>query len=361
MRVLLASPGLAVGGAERVVLQLAGGLARRGHEVTVSGPTGPLEDELATLGTGRVELPERGRSPVGAAGGALRLARAVRRLRPDVVHGHNVKATVLAATAARLAMPRDRARLVATFHGVTPEEDRLAARLLRPVDAIACVSADLRRRLAAQGLTAAKLHLVHNAVAAPPAPDAAGLARLDAELGLGAGPVVLAVGRLVEQKRHDRLVEAARLLRDQGRPVTVLVAGEGPLRPELEARVRAAGLEGRFRLLGVRRDVGALLGRADVLAFSSDWEGLSIAALEGLAAGTPLVTTPVEGMRLLVGDGRAGRIAADMTPGALAAALGEVLGAPGLRAAMGAAAEELARSSFGLEPMLDAYEALYRP
>ena len=220
MRILLASPGLAMGGAEQVVVQLARGLTERGHEVTVSGAGGPLEDEVAALDVERVVLPERGRSPIGAAAAALRLAVALRRLSPDVVHGHNVKASVLAATGARIASPRRRPRLIATFHGVAPGEYRAAARLLRAVDTVACVSAELLDELRAHQFPESRLRLVHNAIGTPAPLSPARRAKLDAELGLGDEPVVVAVGRLAEQKNHARLLEAAALLRARSAPTS---------------------------------------------------------------------------------------------------------------------------------------------
>jgi glycosyltransferase involved in cell wall biosynthesis len=188
MKVLLASPGMAMGGAERVVVALAAGLTERGHRVAVSGAAGPFDAELAPLDVERILLPERGRSATGAAGAALRLSAAIRRLRPDVVHGHNVKASVTAAAAARLALGPRRPALVSTFHGVAAEDRGASARLLRAVDAVACVSADVADQLAAAGLPRARLSVINNAVATAPAPAAQRLAELDAELSLGGGP-----------------------------------------------------------------------------------------------------------------------------------------------------------------------------
>lgn len=359
MRIFLASPGLGMGGAERVVIQLAQGLTERGHEVTISGAGGPLEDEVAALDVQRLVLPESGRSPIGAAAAALRLAAALRRLSPDVVHGHNVKASLLAATGARMASPRRRPRLIATFHGVDHGEYRAAARLLRTVDVVACVSADLLDRLRAHQFPESRLRLVHNAIGTPEPLAAAQHAELDAELQLGGEPVIVAVGRLAKQKNHARLLEAAALLHATGPAARYLIAGDGPLRASLERRTTELGLAGHVQFLGLRRDVGALVARADLLAFSSDWEGLSIAALEGLAAGTPIVTTPVEGMRALLGAGAAGAIAADMSAQGLAHAIAALLSDPEQLREMGRAGRDLARSSFSLDAMLDAYERLY--
>ena len=102
VRILLASPGMGLGGAERVVVALAHGLTARGHEVAVSGAPGPLDAELRAR---RLMLPERGRSPLGVLEWAAREAAFVRAFRPHVVHAHNAKATVIAAAAAP-ARPR---------------------------------------------------------------------------------------------------------------------------------------------------------------------------------------------------------------------------------------------------------------
>ena len=123
MRVLLAAPSMHVGGAEKLVLSLARELLARGETVAVSGPPGPLDDELPA-GATRLRLPERGRSPIGAAANAVRLARLASGFHADVIHAHNVKVAATAAVGARLVPRRPRPRVVATFHGVVPAEYR---------------------------------------------------------------------------------------------------------------------------------------------------------------------------------------------------------------------------------------------
>ena len=106
VRILLASPGMALGGAERVVCSLATGLCARGHDVAVSGAAGPLDAELPPE-VRRLVLAERGRSPLGVAEWTLLQAVFIRAFRPHIVHAQNTKATVIAAAAARApAAPR---------------------------------------------------------------------------------------------------------------------------------------------------------------------------------------------------------------------------------------------------------------
>jgi glycosyltransferase involved in cell wall biosynthesis len=344
--VLLGSPTLQFGGAERLVVDLAGGLARRGHDVTVAAPPGPLGAELKALGVPLVELPERGRSALGAAEWVLRLAVLIRQLRPDVVHAHNVKVAVALGAAARLARGPRRPPVVATFHGVARDEYAAAARLLRAADAVACVSDDLAHGLRDAGYPARRLTVVRNAVAAP------------AAIEPKRGPQLVAVGRLVEQKNHERLLEAMALLLQRRPDARLTIVGDGPLRASLEASAAARGLDGAVEFTGVRPDVRRIVAHAELLVFSSDWEGLPIAALEALAEGTPVVSTPVEGMRELL-DGGAGVRVDEFSPAALARAIHELLGAPERRTAMAAAGRALIAEQYAPEAMLDAYETLY--
>jgi glycosyltransferase involved in cell wall biosynthesis len=275
------------------------------------------------------------------------LAAAIRRVRPHVVHAHNVKAAAEAGIAARLARGPRRPAVLATFHGVLPAEYRSAARLLRAADAVACVSPDLAAGLRAAGLPGAAV--VRNGVPPPgaPAPLPAGVAP----------PVVVAAGRLVAQKNHERLLLAARHVRELGVPATFLVAGDGPLRSALAARARELGLADAVRFLGARDDAPGLMAAADLVAFSSDWEGLSVAALEALAAGTPVVSTPVEGMRELLGDGA---LATSFAPEELGDLIAGLLRDAPRRAALAAAGRARVEERYSAAAMVGGYERLYR-
>jgi glycosyltransferase involved in cell wall biosynthesis len=339
VKVLLATPGTDVGGAERVVITLAHELPPRGHEVVLWGPAGALEPELEGAPIERVVVPERGRSPAGVAEGVARLADTIRRARPAVVHSHNPRVSALAALGARLARGPRRPPVLATFHGVRHAEYRAAGVLLRGADAVTCVSQDLAAGLRDAGVPGVRV--VPNSVAVPAA----------AEPGVGDAPLVVAVGRLVEQKNHARFVDAAAQVAAERPDARFLIVGDGPLRGALEAQVATLGLGERVTLTGVRHDVPALLGQADLVVFSSDWEGLPLVALEALAAGTPVLSTPVEGMR---------ELPVTVVPAdALAMRIVDLLGDPARLAALGASGREHVAARYSVAAMLDAYEALY--
>jgi glycosyltransferase involved in cell wall biosynthesis len=170
--------------------------------------------------------------------------------------------------------------------------------------------------------------------------------------------VVAIVGRLVPQKAHDRFLAAAAEVATQRPDVVFLVVGEGPLRAGLERRTGELGLTRAVRFTGLRSDARDLIARADVLVFSSLWEGLSIAALEALAAGTPVVTTAAEGMGPLADEGAAITVPGGQD-GALGSAIVALLADEALRQEMGAVGRRLAAGRFSLPAMVDAYEALY--
>jgi len=325
---------MGLGGAERVVASLAAGLCARGHAVAVSGAPGPLDGKLDSVE--RLALPERGRSPLGVVEWAAREAAFVRAWRPHVVHAHNAKATVIAAAAIRLARGPRRPPLLATHHGAAEGDRAGAIRILtRAADQVVCVSEGLL------GAFAPAVPLViHNGIDPAPAHDAAAL---DVALGLDERPLVLFVGRLEPVKNPARFLAVAALVPE----ARFIVVGDGSLRDRLHAP------EATFT--GARDDARALLARADLLLVSSDSEGQSIAVLEALAAGTPVVSTPVSGLRGLAGVRIAG-----FDPGSLAAAVRELLHDPLQRTNMGAAGAKLVRERFSAEAMVDAYERCYR-
>lgn len=348
---------MGVGGAERVVVELLRDAAARGDELGLLANPGPLDAELSGLDLERAPLPTR-RSAGALAQAAGASWRFARRFEPDLVHAHNVRVAGLARIGAQLARPLRRPPLVATYHGVPHEEVGGAARVLRLADAVVCVSDGLREQLEAAGVPLRLLSVIPNGV-----PDAVPLGtaereRIDAELGLGDGaPVVSIVGRLVPQKEHGRFLRAAKRLAEEGPPAHFLVVGDGALRRQLEQEADALGLDSQVRFTGVRGDARALISRSDLIVFSSAWEGLSIVALEALAAGVPVVSTDVAGMRELLSAG-AGRIVPHDDE-ALAAAIGELLRDPGLLARTGAEGRRLHGERYSTARMTAAYRAIY--
>jgi glycosyltransferase involved in cell wall biosynthesis len=356
MRLLLAVTELAVGGAERVVLELARAAAERGDATAIAAVPGALDRELPE-GVGRYPLPDLGRSPAALARTVVALARAVRSFDPDLIHAHNPKIAAVTAVARRFSKPRRPTPLVATHHGVPPTEARRAARAIRLADRVVCVSDALRAEVLASGADPGRAIVIPNGVSRPAPLDLTTRERLDAELALGAGPIVTAVGRLVPQKAHLRLLDAAAIVHDELQDARFLIVGDGPLRSQLEQAARGRGLGDVVTFTGVRPDARAIIARSDVLAFSSDWEGLPLAALEALAAGVPVVSTDVAGARDALGTGAG--IVVPRDHAAIAGAIVELLRDPARRQRMAAEGRRLYEERFTTERMIESYLALY--
>lgn len=346
------------GGAERVLTLLVTGLARRGHEIAVIAPHGPRDADLVSIPHMRLTLHDRGRTPAGIARAVVELTRAIYRLRPDLVHSQNPRAAATVGIAARLLPSRHRPPMLATFHGVLPSEYAHAARLIRASDHVVCVSNDLSDAMIGAGLPAGRTSVIHNAVELPGPPAESQREALACEFGLDGVPVAVIVARIVPQKAHERFIRAVAVAVERVPSARFLVIGDGPLRSQAEAAARSAGVAENIVFTGERSDARALIAIADLLVFSSDWEGLSIAALEAMASGTAVLSTDVQGMRELLSGG-AGELVSLDDGTVLGERLADLLLEDSRRNAMGAAGIALIKAHFSAEAMIDAYERCY--
>ena len=316
MRVVLVL-GASVGGIGTYVRDLAEHCVSCGDEVVVAGPQA-TEDRFGFSATGARFVPATG----------LRTLRRVL-AGADVVHSHGFKA---AARTNLARVGRRRPRRVVTLHNailatgirarIAEGFERLA---VRPADAVLGASADLVQR--ARELGAQRAALVP--VPAPPLPaPARSRAEVRAEPSLAVAEdafLLLSVGRLAAQKSLPLLLDAVAALRDI--PLRLAIAGEGPERAALAARIADEKLP--VALLGHRADIADLLAAADAFVLPSRWEARALVVQEALRAGVPVVATAVGGIPELVGEA-AQLVPWDDAP-ALAAAIRGVLTDPAVR------------------------------
>lgn len=289
MRILHVIARMDPGGAERLLLNLIEH-GRGRHEFTVVSGGGSWVDRVVAAGADHVLVPGGGPDsapPVSATARVVR--RVVRSWDPDVLHTANIRMTAAASIGVRSS--RRRPVMVTTAHGTAPGQVARAARILRhtaPI-VVGCTPA-MTKALGDAGFPRRRLRTIANAAALDPA----GTERIDAMragLGLDDRPLVVGLGRLVPAKNWQLLVEAAAGLHIA--TVDVVVAGEGPLRPDLEQQVAATDAPVRF--VGYVDDVAALLGAATCVVSTSAHEGLPLALLETLSLGVPVVATAVYG------------------------------------------------------------------
>jgi glycosyltransferase involved in cell wall biosynthesis len=251
----------------------------------------------------------------------------------DLVHAHGLHAGLRASLALGRRVP-----FVVTWHTRAHAEGPrahllrlLERRVAKAASILLGTSSDLVDRARQRGARDARL-----AAVALPAPGGGGAGDADgsaaskarAELGAVERPLLLAAGALERHRGHEVLLDAVRVWRRHEPEPLLVIAGEGPLRPELQRRIEEERLP--VRLLGSREDVTELLAAADLAVLSSSWESRSVLAQEALRTGVPLVATAVGGTPELVGD------AAELVPygdaEALGAAVVRLLGDAGRRA-----------------------------
>lgn len=290
--------GTSAGGVIRHVRAVAVALSAQGDDVRVAGPASSRDLLDETLPLAPVEIGPRPGSGDVAAVRALRATMAG----ADVVHAHGLRAGAFAVIAARSRRPRP--RVVVTLHNlpvggravrtVSAVLERVVA---RGADVVLGVSGDLVARAARLGARGAERALVPAPALRPVSEGDVAAARASLEVP---GPLVLTVARLAPQKGLDTLLDAAAHLARDVPDVTWCVAGDGPLRGELEAEAARRNLP--VRMLGARSDVPALLRAADVVVSTAVWEGQPIAVQEALGAGSALVVTDAGGTREVTGD-----------------------------------------------------------
>ncbi|HSG06815.1 MAG TPA: glycosyltransferase [Longimicrobiales bacterium] len=343
------------GGGEKWTVLLLRGLQERGHSVHLycNSPgvvqrarAEGVDASVAVLG-GHLMLPQ-----------AWSFSRRLRAFKADALLVATFKKVWLAGRAARRAGVRTVVSRIGLDTDLPGKHWSYRMAFRRWVDAT-LVNADGIRRAVVAGLPdcdPARVATVYDGIvldaAVPPARDA------KAALGLPVdAPVVGAIARLSAQKRLDRLVTAVSRLPG----VHLALAGEGELDPDLRALAVRLGLEDRVHFLGFRTDIARVLSALDVFAITSDREGMANAMLEAMAAGVPVVSTPVSGADEALftdGEGRSPGLIVEADPIRLAEAMKGLLDAPALRLAMGEEGRRRVREGFSYEGMLDAWQAV---
>lgn len=341
---------VAVGGAERSAAML---LAALGPHVeatvlavdpavaaAIAGGRPGTETRMLPLVRNKLDLPA-----------IVAHLRAVRRLRPDVLHANlrwpwSCQYGVFAGLAAR------RVRTVAVEHAAPVEtRSRLQRRLKRRaslrLDAHVAVSERAARELEhVVRLPAGSVRTIPNGVPEDPAPALPAPAP---------GPLVGSVGRLVPEKGFDLLVRALPDLPGVG----LLLVGDGPARGSLERLAAELGVGDRLHITGWREDARRYLPAMDVFALPSHLESMPLSVIEAMLAARPVVATEVGSLHELVTDGYTGVLVPPHDPGALAIAIGRLMADPEGRKRLGNRGREEALERFTATAMAHRFEALY--
>lgn len=370
MRILLIAEA-SHAGVGKHVLDLSEGLSRKGHQVhLVYSPLRSdelFEKRLAAIPRGNFEatsLPMLRSPHPKDLGAAMRIRAIIRRHGPfDIVHGHSSKGGALARMA---GLGTSKAVLYTPHAFITanPEIGRVSRAAYGLIEwglslfttRIVAVSEDEKRHAGSIGISGKKVEVIENGIdlsACNRYPDRR------SEFGIPKDALVIgSVGRLSAQKDPGNLLEAFASVAVRFPSAHLALVGEGPLRGELEARVRTLGLADRVHFLGLRNGADCMTS-FDIFVLSSRYEGMPYVLIEAAASGLPIAATQVAGVGGLVKDGRNGFLVPPENASALGAALEKLLGSADLRKGFSEESRRLA-TGFSLEAMVDKTEALYR-
>jgi glycosyltransferase involved in cell wall biosynthesis len=381
VKVLRVIARLNMGGPALHVAYLTAGLQERGYDTTLAaGSLARGEDSMAfvadELGVEVIRIDELGReiSPLRDLVATIRLARLIRRERPQILHTHTAKAGTVGRVAALLAGSRRPPIVVHTFHGhvlrgyfgpVRSLFFRLLERgLASKTTALVAVSPQVRDDLVALRVAPRERFVVIRLgieLEQRVAPEQDG--RLESRRYLGIPVDRFAVGwigRMTAVKRTDDVLIAFRRLRDSGVDACLCLVGDGPDRPQLERRAHELGIVRDTLFLGYQEDVAPFYAAFDALVLPSGNEGTPVSAIEALAAGRPVVATRVGGVPDVVRDGEDGFLVEAGATDDLADRLGRLAKDPALRKRMGEQGRGRVLPRYAVERLVDDVDRLYR-
>jgi glycosyltransferase involved in cell wall biosynthesis len=354
---------LKIGGAEILLRDLVPGLREAGFQVSVGFSTsGPIQESIREMGIPLTKLPRLMRVDPGLFWGICQL---IRRERPQIVHTHLFKSDFHGRLAARFCKVPV---VVSTAHNndvwaQTVPLGYLYGLTARLADRIIAVADEVRDyQICYTHTPALKIVTINNGVNVSIFEDQLenGKAVKD-ELGLHeSAPVIGMIGRLERQKDHQTFLEAAVHIRESLPEARFLIVGDGTLREELTLRARDLNLLPSVIFCGIRKDIPAVLAAIDLLVFSSRWEGLPVALLEGMASGLPIVSTAVGGIPGAVVENETALLVSPADPEELAKACLVILKNKELARRFGLAGKKRVFERYSIQAMIARTVELYR-
>lgn len=296
MRILYVITGLGLGGAEKVVCDLADQMSTLGHQVKIAYLTGGILVRPKNINIDLISLDLN--NLYGLYSASKKYKKLIQDFQPDVVHAHMVHANIFTRiNRIGCAIPK----LICTAHN-SNEGGRLrmiAYRLTNFLsDFNSNVSQEATESLISKGaFNKNNLTTVYNGIDLSKFKSFK-TAKKNDEI------MVLSVGRFNEQKDYPNLFRAIKILKDNSliEKVKFYVAGDGDLRPYLEKTIKDFGINNNIILLGKRSDIPDLLNHAEFFVLSSRHEGLPTVVIEAMACGTFVIATDCGGSAEIMGD-----------------------------------------------------------
>jgi len=353
---------LKIGGAERVIADIAEGLDSQKFDVTVwcVARGGEIADELNEKG---IKVKILGIISYYNPLNILKLARLLRKAKPDIVHIHGYFASVIGRIAAKIAGILILINHVHSTYWDYKKRNILMERFLSLFThkIICCSKAvkDFVRGL--ERIKPAKILVIYNGVDEDRLSTFKNASSVKAQFGIDSGDsVVGTVSSLTPHKGHKYLFQAAPMILDVLPTTKFLIVGDGILREKLEEQIKNLDLGSSVIFTGTRKNIPDLLSAMDIFVLPScSREGLGISIIEAMAAEKPVVATDIGGIPEVVKNGETGLLVLPRNPEALAQAIIELLRNPKKANTMGKKGRIRFKEKFTNKRMLSEVENLY--
>lgn len=327
---------------------------------------GRLADELRKLPLSLTVIPEKHHGPLALAS---RLGKVFRQFRPDVVHTHKYKDSILAALVARyVGIPH----VVRVVHGM-PEPfkglrnvkmagytiaDRFVTGWL--VDKVIAVSSDIEQALL-RSYDAARIVCIHNGIDLEAVRATTQRADMRRKWNIDNKAVLIGtVGRLVPVKGHALLLEAFRILSQSFQNVILILVGDGPLREQLETEAKRLGLDQSVIFSGHQEQSYDFINMMDIFVLPSLHEGIPMVLLEAFALKRPVIASRVGGIPEVVSHGESGILVSPSNPDELAAAISALIEDQSKALAFGETGRCQVECEYSAKMMADRTASMYR-
>jgi glycosyltransferase involved in cell wall biosynthesis len=359
------------GGIGLLLLSLAKHLDKKKFDVTVAfGPGYMLDEEFFKEGISVYTIStSRKIDPFSIVKGFFQIYRLIKEKRFDIVHSHTSVGGLIGRIAGKLAGV---SVVIWSIHGFASHEGQnrfkkyfflLIEKLLdKFTDHYVAVSEALKKEgIQNRILTSNKITVIHNGIELRNFNKNFNVIQKKKELGIEMSRTIIGtVTRFEPQKAiHDFLV-AVSYVKKTYPDIKVVIAGDGPLRREIEKLINDLKLNDNITLLGWRNDVPEILAVLDIFCQSSLWEGCPMVLLEAMAVGKPIIATNVGGVKEIVEDDNTGILVPPADPKAMGDAIVKLMNNKEKTMKMGMNGRRRAESFFNVDLMLIKYERLYQ-
>lgn len=358
--ILMVTNLVSIGGTEFSTLILSKILTERGHRIYVMLNDNPFAREFVEEGIPVIKGEVHSKNLIRIIKGSYDIRRFLSKVDIDIVHAHLVTPTLMSFFARGIFHKKP--LIIWHDRGIRERSYFVVAKLFNRLGDFVITNSDYeKRKLIASGLNPSKIRTVHNCITIPFPSRFTKSHNLLEEFGIGKDEFVVGTARRLHAEKggHYDLLQAAALVIKEIPNVRFLIAGDGPLRKELEEAAKNLNVDGKIIFTGFRRDIEKIYSIIDIFVLPSTWEPFGNALVEAMAFGIPCIATKVGGVVEIVVDGETGILVPPEDSRRLARGITYLLQNPIAAKRMGEAGRQRVKNYFVPERLAFEIEQVY--